>query len=116
MFCIVTRTLILLIAHSLHHPKDQGTNSLRQKKRQIQYLALPFAILFLHFLCFETSIVLTIAIHPHKTKRGTTNTRGTTNNKPPGPIIMMGQSETLSSSQIIFITLFSAGANCAQLF
>jgi hypothetical protein len=35
---------------------------------------------------------------------------GSTNSKPPGPIIMMDRSETLSSSQIIFITLFSAGA------
>jgi hypothetical protein len=34
---------------------------------------------------------------------------GTTNSKPPGPIIMMTQSETLSSSQILFITLFSTG-------
>ncbi len=35
------------------------------------------------------------------------------NSKPSGPIIMMGQSETLSSSQIIFITLFSAGKHWA---
>jgi hypothetical protein len=35
---------------------------------------------------------------------------GTTNSKPPGRIIMMGQSETRSSSsQIIFIILFCAG-------
>ncbi len=33
----------------------------------------------------------------------------TTNSKPLGQIIMMGQSETMSSSLIIFITLFSAG-------
>jgi hypothetical protein len=32
------------------------------------------------------------------------------NSKPTGTIIMMSQSETLSSSQIIFITLFSAGS------
>jgi hypothetical protein len=36
---------------------------------------------------------------------------GTTNSKPPGPIIMMGQSETLTSSQILFITLFSVAAS-----
>jgi hypothetical protein len=46
----------------------------------------------------------------HKTETGTPNSWGTTNSKPPEPIIAMGQSETLSSSQIIFITLFSAGA------
>jgi hypothetical protein len=33
----------------------------------------------------------------------------TTNSKPLGQIIMMGQSETMSSSLIIFITLFSTG-------
>jgi hypothetical protein len=36
---------------------------------------------------------------------------GTSNSKPLGPIIMMSQSETLSSSEILFITLFSAGAH-----
>jgi hypothetical protein len=30
----------------------------------------------------------------------------TTNNKPPGPIIMMGQSKILSRSQIIYINSF----------
>ncbi len=53
---------------------------------------------------------------PIKLKQGQQIGGGTTNSKPPGPIIMMGQSsETLnsSSSQIIFITLFSAGAKCA---
>jgi hypothetical protein len=46
-----------------------------------------------------------------------TNRWGTTNGKPLGLIIMMGQSETLSSSSsyyIIFITLFSAG-RCVEL-
>jgi hypothetical protein len=38
---------------------------------------------------------------------GTANCWGTTNSKPPGLIIMMGQSEILSSSQILFIALFS---------
>jgi len=33
---------------------------------------------------------------------------GTTNSKPPGRIIMIGQSKTGSSSQIIFTTLFSS--------
>ncbi len=43
---------------------------------------------------------------------------GTTNSKPPGRIIMMGPiRNTLSSSQIIFITLFSAGAQlCCALY
>jgi hypothetical protein len=34
----------------------------------------------------------------HKTEIGTTNQWGITNSKPPRPIIMMGQSKTLSSS------------------
>jgi len=45
----------------------------------------------------------------HKTETGTANRWETTNSKPPGQIIMMGQSETLSSSQIITLLLFSAG-------
>jgi hypothetical protein len=43
----------------------------------------------------------------HKTKTGTANRWGSTNSKPPGPIIMMGQSETVITSRIIFYyTLF----------
>ncbi len=34
----------------------------------------------------------------------------------PGPISMMGQSEILSTGQIIFITLFSAGAQLCCAF
>jgi hypothetical protein len=45
-----------------------------------------------------------------KTETGTANRLGSTNSKPPGPIIMICQSEILSRSQIIFVTLFSAGA------
>jgi hypothetical protein len=49
---------------------------------------------------------------PIKLKLGQqTGKWGTTNSKPLGPIIMMSRSEALSSSsQIIFITLFCAGA------
>jgi len=43
----------------------------------------------------------------HKTKTGTSNRWGTTSSSPSGRIIMIGESETGSSSQIIFITLFS---------
>jgi hypothetical protein len=42
----------------------------------------------------------------HKNKTGTANSWETTNSKPPGPVIMIGQSQTGSGSQIIFITLF----------
>ncbi len=46
-----------------------------------------------------------------ETEIGTAKRSGTTNSKPPGPIIMMGQSETLTSSQITFTTQSSAGAH-----
>jgi hypothetical protein len=42
----------------------------------------------------------------HKTKTGTANRWETANSKPPRPIIMIGQSKTGSTSQIIFVTLF----------
>jgi hypothetical protein len=41
---------------------------------------------------------------------------GITNSKPLGPIIMICQSETLSTSQIVFIKLFSAGADICCTF
>jgi hypothetical protein len=59
--------------------------------------------------CFHIQVWL-FGTPPIKTERGTLKTSETTNSKPPGPIIMMTQSETLIGSQVIFITLFSAGA------
>ncbi len=106
-------THLAYIAYSLHHPKDQGTNSLWQENTNSTLSST---------IChpFPSFLLMLWELHrsrncnpPHKTKTGTTNRWGTTNSKPPGPIIMMGQSETRNSSQIIFITLFSAGANCA---
>jgi hypothetical protein len=44
----------------------------------------------------------------HKTAKEDCIYVGTTNSKPPGLIIMIGQSKTGNSSQIIFITLFSS--------
>jgi hypothetical protein len=37
---------------------------------------------------------------------------GITNSKPPGPIIMIDQSEILNHSQVQFITLFFKVHNC----
>jgi hypothetical protein len=51
-----------------------------------------------------------------KTNTGISNRCGTTNSKPLGPIITMSQSETLSSSEIIFSTLFSSGVQVAAPF
>ncbi len=42
----------------------------------------------------------------HETETRTASRWGTTNSKPPWPIIMIDQSETVSSNHIIFITLF----------
>jgi hypothetical protein len=51
--------------------------------------------------------LFTLFFNPtHKTESGIANRYGITNSKPPGPISMMGRSETLTSNQIIFITLF----------
>jgi hypothetical protein len=53
----------------------------------------------------------------NKTETATANRSGSINSKPLGPIIMMGESETLNSSQIIFITPFSVGARrCCALY
>jgi len=41
---------------------------------------------------------------------------GITNSKPPGPIIVIGESKTGSSSQIVFITLFLADAQLCCAF
>jgi hypothetical protein len=57
------------------------------------------------------SLVIYFFCNPtHYTELGAANTLGITNSKPPGPIIMMGESETLSKCEIIFVTLFFAGA------
>ncbi len=58
------------------------------------------------FLTFKFNYVL-FSNPSHKTKTGTANWWETTNSKPPGLIIMIGQSGTGSCSQITFITLFS---------
>jgi hypothetical protein len=41
---------------------------------------------------------------------------GTTNSKPPGPIIMINQSEVLNRSHVQFITLFFGGAQLCCAF
>ncbi len=41
---------------------------------------------------------------------------GTTNSKPPGPIIMIDQSEILSRNQIQFLTRFFGGAQLCRAF
>jgi hypothetical protein len=41
---------------------------------------------------------------------------GTTNSKPPGPMIMINQSEILSRNQVQIMTLFSGGAQLCCAF
>jgi hypothetical protein len=53
------------------------------------------------------SIVISFSKPTNKTKTGTANSWETTNSKPLGPNIMIGQSEIVSGNHIIFITLFS---------
>ncbi len=56
-------------------------------------------------------------VRTNKTQSGTVHTWGTTNSKPPGSIIVIHQSEILSSSQVQFITLFLGGAQlCCALY
>ncbi len=50
------------------------------------------------------------------TNRTVTEYVGTTNTKPPGPVIMIDQSEILSCSQARFITLFFGGAHLCCAF
>ncbi len=61
------------------------------------------------------SVIYYFATPPIKLKLGQQIGGGITNSKPLGPISMMSQSKTLSSSQIVFITLFSAGARCCYV-
>jgi hypothetical protein len=59
--------------------------------------------------------VFVLANPTNKTETGTAYTWRTTS-KPPGPIIMIDQSETLSHSQVQFITLFLGGAQLCCVF
>jgi hypothetical protein len=56
----------------------------------------------------QVSLFTFFATPPKKSETATANRWATTtNSKPPERIIMMGQSDSLSNSQIMFITLFS---------
>jgi hypothetical protein len=57
----------------------------------------------------QVLVIYFFATPPIKPKLGLQIYVGTTNSKPPGRIIMFGQSKTGTSSQIIFITLSLAG-------
>ncbi len=67
-----------------------------------KYFSHPSLVIYL--FCATSHIKLT------NWQTGTANFVGTTNSKPPGPIIMFDQSETWSSSQNRFITLFRCTA------
>jgi hypothetical protein len=53
---------------------------------------------------------LAVFFSDNPTKTGSAFTWGTTNSKPPRPIIVLDQSEILSRSQVQLITLFLGGA------
>ncbi len=118
MFCIVARTLILLIiAYSLHHPKDTKEPNSSWQKHKIQHLALPFCDPFPSFLMlWDLQSCSHNCNPPHKTKTGTTNRWGEL------LVIANHLDESLwwanqkhwTAVRSLFITLFSAGANCAN--
>jgi hypothetical protein len=59
-----------------------------------------------HKNIFHIQVSYLLCSNPaHKTETGTANRWGTTNSKPHGPFIMMGQSKTLSRTQMMFIIL-----------
>jgi hypothetical protein len=61
----------------------------------------------LHNYFSHPSLLIYFFANPtHKTETGTANTQGTSNSKPPGLIITMGQLETLGSSPIILLHSF----------
>ncbi len=60
-------------------------------------------ILFYNPITFKFISYVLFYNPTHQTETGTTNGWESTNSKPPGPIIMISQSEILSRSQIIFI-------------
>jgi hypothetical protein len=91
-----------------------------KRGRSVRESLVPTPIVFrastavLSRLCDPGKIFLTSKVSyllssnaTHKTKTETGSKLETTNTKPPGPSIMIGRSETGSSSQIIFVTLFS---------
>ncbi len=66
-----------------------------------------FPDLLKKYFSHPSLVIYSFATPPIKVKLGQQIGGGTMNSKPLAPIIMMGQSKILSSSQIPFITLFS---------
>jgi hypothetical protein len=95
-----TCDIILKISHITDSKSIPGS---AQYVTLQKYFSRPF--LFLLF-CKPT----------HKTETRTANGWETTNSKSPKPIIMIGWSEIESSSQIIFITLFSGRCTALLCF
>jgi hypothetical protein len=96
----------------------------------IPFLFFTYEHLQLYSICDPAKIYFTskfsyvLFCNPtHKTETGTANRWGTTNSKPHGPIIMIGQSETHQLDQIhythfcrctvLLLCLSSATATCA---
>ncbi len=71
------------------------------------YLLHNIFFLDLGEIIFENFIIFENNYNECRIGQGTRVRWETTNSKPPGRIVMMGQSEILSSSHIVFITLFS---------
>jgi len=67
-------------------------------------------------LCLSLAFYFDNPTNNTETGTGTAYTGGTTNSKPPGPIIVIDQSEILSRSQMQCTTLFLGGAQLCCLF
>jgi hypothetical protein len=84
----------------------------------LQHLQLRCSLCDLHKYFSHPSLVIYFFANHLTHKTGTANKWHTTNSKPPTSIITIGQSETMNSSQIKFITLFYAGAQrcCSTVY
>ncbi len=94
--------------HHPHHPPTATTFSLRKKKTNKSISSGAQYVTLQRYFSHSSFSYLPFSNPTHKTKTGTANRWESTNTKPPEPIIIIGQSKTGSSSQIIFIcTLLS---------
>jgi hypothetical protein len=92
----------VLFKTDLPKVRNFKTFYLLAKRRNSDYLqASPAVLKYLirrKYISHPSLVMYSFATPTHKTETGTAYKWGTTNNKPPGPIIMMGQSETGSSN------------------
>jgi hypothetical protein len=90
---------------------SRGLELPKQKKNIFTMCAISSGAQYNPFKKYFSHLSYFLFYNPtHKTETGTANRWGTANSKRTGSVTVTGQSETLSMSQVIFITLFSTGA------